>query len=248
MKLATGNPATVKSCRIAAGMPSASTSEEGPNLLALDRRAPDSRPQASPPTNAPATEKTSASGRRSPKKTRQAPQPQTRTPTQHRHLPPTQGGAFKKKHDARVPSPPNPEIWVLTRVPKEGGRGIYLSIASKEEDGVQDVADAVTATAGQGFLPARAPCPATPTTPTRTPEVMALGWVPHEIRPPSSDLPRGRRGNHRGPSTLHRLHAAHATEETVLSISKRSPPPGTAPPSPRRGRRLRCPSPHREER
>jgi hypothetical protein len=43
MKLATGNPATVKSCRIAAGMPSASTSEEGPNLLALDRRAPDRR-------------------------------------------------------------------------------------------------------------------------------------------------------------------------------------------------------------
>jgi hypothetical protein len=43
MKLATRNPATVKSCRIAAGMPSASTSEEGPNLLALARRAPDRR-------------------------------------------------------------------------------------------------------------------------------------------------------------------------------------------------------------
>jgi hypothetical protein len=91
--------------------------------------------------------------------------------------------------------------------------------------------------------PGQSPCPATPT-PTRTPDVMALGWVPHRSRPPSSDLPRGQRGNQRGPSTL---HAAHATEEMVLNISKRPPPPGIAPPSPRRGRRLRCPSPHWEE-
>jgi hypothetical protein len=53
---------------------------------------------------------------------------------------------------------------------------------------------------------------------------MALGWVPRGGRPPSSDLPRGRRGNHRSASTVHRLHATHVTKETVLSISKRAPP------------------------
>jgi hypothetical protein len=162
----------------------------------------------------------------------------------HGHLPPTQGGVSNKKHDSRAPSPPNSEIYVFTRPHRKEGGGIYLSIASKEEDGVQDIADAMTATAGQGFPPSLPPQPHP--TPARTSKAMAFGWVPRGSRPPSSDLPRG--GNQRDASTLHRIHATHVTEETILNISKRPPPPGTVPPSPCRGRRLLCPSPHREER
>lgn len=47
---------------------------------------------------------------------------------------------------------------------KEGGRGDIPQHRLQGGRRVQDVADAVTATAGQGFLLARAPCPATPTT------------------------------------------------------------------------------------
>jgi hypothetical protein len=139
----------------------------------------------------------------------------------HGHLPPTQGGVSNKKHDSRAPSPPNSEIYVFTRPHRKEGGGIYLSIASKEEDGVQDIADAMTATAGQGFPPSLPPQPHP--TPARTSKAMAFGWVPRGSRPPSSDLPWGRRCNHRNASTLHRLHATHVTEETIHSISKRPP-------------------------
>jgi hypothetical protein len=48
---------------------------------------------------------------------------------------------------------------------RKEGRVIYIRVASKEEYDVQDVADAMTATADQRFLPARAPGTGTPTTP-----------------------------------------------------------------------------------
>ena len=83
--------------------------------------------------------------------------------TPHGHLPASPRRRLQGGNDARAPPPPNP--WILGFRPGIGGgrRGVSLSVASKEEDGVQDVADAVTDHAGQGFLPARAPSTAIPT-------------------------------------------------------------------------------------
>ncbi|KAK1609169.1 hypothetical protein QYE76_032842 [Lolium multiflorum] len=68
-------------------------------------------------------------------------------------------------------------------------------------------------------------------------------------RPPATDSePTGWGGDHRAASSLHRLHATRTTKETVSSTGQRPPPPGTVPRSPCRGRRLRCPGPHREGR
>jgi hypothetical protein len=67
---------------------------------------------------------------------------------------------------------------------------MYLSVASKEEDGVRNVADAVAATAGQRSLPARAPDPATPTHHPDENVKMPLGWVPR-VRVDTSQLGLG---------------------------------------------------------
>ena len=120
---------------------------------------------------------------------------------------------------------------------------MYLSVASKEEDGVRNIADAVAATAGQRSLPARAPDPATPTQHPDENVKLPLGWVPRGAGRRLQNRLGGRRGDHRDASNLHRLHAAPATEEAVISTGQRPPPSGTAPPSPCRGRRLRSPAP-----
>lgn len=89
------------------------------------------------------------------------------------------------EHDALAPSPPNPEILGFHPGTEEGGKGMYLSVASKEEDGVRNVSDTVAATACQRSLPARAPNPATPTHQPNENAKLPLGWVPRGHRSPS---------------------------------------------------------------
>nr|XP_051221074.1 uncharacterized protein LOC127339240 [Lolium perenne] len=218
MKLATGNPATVKSCRIAAGMPSASTSEEGPNLLALDRR------------------------RRHGKRRNRRPGHPRSTDT---FRPPKAASSRRNTTPERRRRPIQRFGFSPGRQRKEGG-GIYLSIASKEEDGVQDVADAVTATVGQGFLQARAPCPATPTTPNTNENAGCHGlgvgttWNPASVfrsatrstgqpprpehPPPPPRLPRDRGDGHQHQQAL------PAARDRAALTSQRPPPPVPKPP------------------
>ena len=98
---------------------------------------------------------------------------------------------LQEGNDARAPPPPNTQIWGFHPGIGEGERGVCLGIASKEEDGVQDVANAVTDTAGQGFLPAKAPSTANP--PLRGEDGW---WVPRDkpgCRTPAADeRPPGR--------------------------------------------------------
>ena len=79
------------------------------------------------------------------------------TATQHTppgHLPASPRRRLQEGSDARTPPPPNPQIWVFHPGIGEAETGKGLNVASKEGNGVQDVADAVTDTVGQRFLPA----------------------------------------------------------------------------------------------
>ena len=74
--------------------------------------------------------------------------------TPHDQLPASPRRRLQGGNDVRTPPPPNPQIWGFHPGNGEAETGIGLNVASKEGNGVQDVADAVIDIVGQGLLPA----------------------------------------------------------------------------------------------
>ena len=143
---------------------------------------------------------------------------------------------------------------------------MYLDVASKEEDGVQKRRQRHDHHRRSNISPRQSPRPRHPNTAAdparRRQDPRHLGWEQRRSRTPTSDLPQGRRGDHRGVSTTHRLLATRVAKEGGLQhqqappaardravlTSQRPPPqmPGL-PPGKNTGRRRPDPGPLQRE-